>query len=360
MDKYRNQVVAGLLFITVVLIAVVVLTGVDELADRLDNFPLWLFVPILALKALNWSLRYLEWRYFLGVINVRTVWNGNTTAAPSPDEPATIRERDSMILWLSGLAFSISPGKLAEVLKSLILKNMTGTEFSRSAPVIFMERLVDGLAVIILATVSLFFMAGTLDSGDVSIPYVRAVLVGCTLALLAAITLFQIKPLAHWVLDRTQAVPGIRRVHGGLVNLYEASYDLLKFRHLGWTTLLGIGAYFTDCIGFYLIMRGLAVGGSWTLFTQATFILGFSVIVAALSAMPGGAGGRELTIGAMLTGVVGLSKGDAGTATFLISIFQVWVGVLLGLGMIAAFRNTIFPPSLEAEIAAYQAARQPR
>ncbi len=35
-----------------------------------------------------------------------------------------------------------------------------------------------------------------------------------------------------------------------------------------------------------------------------------------------------------------------GTAAFLFSIFQSWAGVLLGLTVIALFRNVLFPPSL--------------
>jgi hypothetical protein len=56
--------------------------------------------------------------------------------------------------------------------------------------------------------------------------------------------------------------------------------------------------------------------------------------------------------------MAGLTKADAGTATFLISVFQLWVGVLLGLIVIALFRHILFPPSLEADIAAYEAAHQ--
>jgi uncharacterized membrane protein YbhN (UPF0104 family) len=107
-----------------------------------------------------------------------------------------------------------------------------------------------------------------------------------------------------------------------------------------------------------VLLRGLGVEGGWTLFGQAAFILGFSVVIASISALPGGAGGRELTIGPLLVSVVGLSKADSGTATFLISLFQMWIGVTVGLIVIAVFRNTLFPPALEEEIAAYDAARR--
>lgn len=357
--RYRNQLLAGLLFISVVLIAVVAVTGADALATRLEDFPFWLLAPVLALKCVNWTLRYLEWRYFLGVIGVRTVRGQRARPAPNPDAPL-IRERDSAVLWLAGLTLAVSPGKLAEVLKALVVKHLTGADFSRTAPVVFMERLVDGLAIVPLTTVAMLAVAGSLDTGNVSLTTVRGVLVGVTIALAAGMVLVQIRPLAGWALDISAGWPGVRRFHGALRNLYESSHDLIKLRHLAPTILLGLGAYLSDCVGFYLLLTGLGLPGSWTLFGQASFILGFSVLVASLSTLPGGAGGRELAIGPMLASIVGLSKTDAGTATFLIGLFQLWAGVLLGLIVIALFRTTLFPPALEGEIAAYQAARQPR
>ncbi len=328
---------------SMMLIAVVAITGAGELAGRLQDFPLWVFVLVFLLKCINWTLRYSEWRYFLSVLGVRTVRGLPERPIPAPGAPMIIRERDSVVLWLAGLSLAVSPGKLGEVLKALVLKHLTGLDFSRGAPVIFLERLTDGLAIIPLTTVAMLVMGDSLDGGDVSLSYVRVVLVGVAIVLTLGMILIQIRPLALGLLDRVKDWPVLRRIHGPLRNLYESSYDLIKLRHLIPTMLLATGAYITDCIGFYLLLRGLGIDGGWTLFGQAVFILGFSVIIASISALPGGAGGRELTIGPMLTGMVGLSKAVAGTATLLISLFQMWVGVLLGLVVIALFRNTLFP-----------------
>jgi len=354
MQRYRNQILAGLLFMSMVLIAVIAITGAGELASQLQDFPLWIFIPVFLLKCVNWALRYIEWRYFLGVIGVRTVRRGPS----SPGDPPTIRERDSVVLWLAGLALSISPGKLAEVLKALVLKNLSGVEFSRAVPVVFLERLVDGLAVIPLTTVAMIAAGSAVGVEGVPLSTVRAVLVGVSLALGAGMVLIQSRALADWALSLVARWPGVRRIHGALRTLYESSYDLIKLRHLVPMTLIGLAAYTTDSLGFTLLLIGLGLEPSWTLFAQATFILSFSVIVAWISTLPGGAGGRELTIGPLLTAIFALSKPDAGTATFLIGLFQLWVGVLLGLVVIAVFRHTLFPPALEEEIAAYEQARQ--
>ncbi len=39
---------------------------------------------------------------------------------------------------------------------------------------------------------------GSLDTGDISLSYVRAVLVGVTVVLIIGMVLIQIKPLAFW------------------------------------------------------------------------------------------------------------------------------------------------------------------
>ncbi len=350
MRKYRRQVVAGLVFIALALIGVVVITGADQLVETLKTFPAWLFLPVLLLKFLNWTLRYFEWRYYLGVIGVKTK---RGPVESSPENPV-VRERDSAVLWLAGMSLSISPGKVAEVLKPVVLKNMTGVEISRTLPVILMERLVDGMAVILLAAGGMFFAADNLKTGDLSAGQVRTVLAITTAAMLLLILIVQYRPLSLWLLEQSKGWPLIRRLYEPLHKLYDSTYELLRLRNLIIPLLLGGGAYFLDSIGFYILLRGLGADGSWTLLAQTTFILGFSVIIAALSAMPGGAGGRELTIGALLSGVAGLSKADEGTATFLITLFQLWVGVLVGLMMIAIFRRILFPPSLEAEIAALE------
>jgi uncharacterized protein (TIRG00374 family) len=356
--EYRHQVLAGLLFIIVVLIAVVAVTGVDALSEKLGDFLVWIFVPVFLLKCVNWALRYCQWRYFLGVLEVRTVRGLGIRPIPSLDKTMIICERDSAVLWLSGLALGISPGKLGELLKALVLKRLTGLDFSRGAPVVFVERLAASIAIIPLTTITLLLTRDTFDTGGVSLSYIRAVLVGVTIVLISGMVLFQNRPLALRVLDRIKHWPGLRQMQGALYNLYTSGYELLKLHHLIPATLLSASGYTCDCIGFFLLLRGLGVEGGWRLLGQASFIMGFSVIVASISTLPGGAGGRELTMGSLLTSVIGLTKTDAGTATFLISLFQVWLGVLMGLVTIAVFRNTLLPPALEDDIAAYQAMQQ--
>ena len=355
MRKYRNQLIVGIIFTSAVAVIVALISNVGELAEKLSDFPLWLLIPIIVMKLVNWTMSYMEWHYFLHVIHVYPVFRGTTQPAIPPDQPATIRVSDSLILWVASLPLALSPGKVAEILKAIILKSMNQTPISRSSPIIIAERLVDGIAVVTLVGISALVASDHIFiSDDVSANYIRGILIGITIIMILLISVIQFRKAAYWLINLLTTIPFFQRYTNEIRAIYDSSYHLAKIRHLLPTTFFGITAYFTDCIGFYIMLIGLGETPSVRLFAQATFILGFSVVISAVSALPGGAGGREVTVGAFLTNVVGMSSAATGAAVLMIGVFQIWFGTLVGIIVGLIFRKRLFPPNLEAEIEAYE------
>ncbi len=354
MQKYRNQIIGSLMFMLAVGIGVIVFFNARDLAKKLGEFPVWLFVPVISLKFVNWVLRYFEWQYFLRVIGVKATLRGETLPA-TETSPATVRIQDSFILWMASLPLALSPGKAAEVVKALVFKNMTGVPATRTVPIIIAERLVDGIAVVLLVMVSALIGGGQLfESESISQGYVQGLIVFAIVFMALVIAIVQVRPLALALIRWVGHLPFIGRFQHSLYVIYDSSYEMARLRHIARTVGFGVGAYFCDCVGFYLMLLGLGENASAALFVQAVFILGFSVVVSALSALPGGAGGRELTIGAMLSGIVAMEKSATGAAVLMIGIFQVWFGVMVGIMLALVFRKRLFPPNLEADIQAYE------
>ena len=52
---------------------------------------------------------------------------------------------------------SITPGKMGELLKSYLVKQVNGTSISKTAPIVFAERATDFLSLTILALVGAYF-----------------------------------------------------------------------------------------------------------------------------------------------------------------------------------------------------------
>src|ERR1051326_8228008 len=144
--------------------------------NALKRFPPVLVVPVVLLTTWNYALRYLRWNYYLRVLGVSGVSNA-----------------ESGLVFLSGFAMGLTPGKSGEVTKSYWLREIAGSDrapLARTAPIVFAERLVDGIAMLLLAT-----------SGLLSFRFGGLALLGVAAAALAALSLLQARSLVHALLD---------------------------------------------------------------------------------------------------------------------------------------------------------------
>jgi uncharacterized protein (TIRG00374 family) len=81
----------------------------------------------------------------------------------------------------------------------------------------------------------------------------------------------------------------------------------------------------------YLILLGLGIEPGVQALSIAVFVLSFSTVVGAVSALPGGLGAAEASIAGMLVLLLGLHPDTSAAATLLIRFATLWFGVSLGL-----------------------------
>jgi uncharacterized membrane protein YbhN (UPF0104 family) len=102
----------------------------NELQSALRAFP-WQWLPlVLGLALINYVVRLLRWHWWLGLVNVQ------------------ISRWDSARVFGVGSLMVMTPGKVGELLKSYMVKNITGTPMSVTAPIIVAERIIDGIAML--------------------------------------------------------------------------------------------------------------------------------------------------------------------------------------------------------------------
>src|SRR5438876_11312380 len=77
----------------------------------LGRFPPLLIVPVVLLTVWNYTLRWLRWNYYLRVLGVHSV-SGLSSA----------------LVFLSGFAMGLTPGKSGELTKSYWLREIAGSE----------------------------------------------------------------------------------------------------------------------------------------------------------------------------------------------------------------------------------------
>ncbi len=121
------------------------------------------------------------------------------------------------------------------------------------------------------------------------------------------------------------------RFASSLLNFYESTFILFRPRATLIAVSLGTIAWLGEGIAMYLVLLGLGVPAGLNTAAIAVFVLSFSTIVGAVSALPGGLGAAEVSIAGMLTLLLQLPTSTATAATLIIRFAPLWFGVSLGL-----------------------------
>jgi uncharacterized protein (TIRG00374 family) len=282
------------------------------------RFPPVLIAPVILLTIWNYALRWLRWNYYLRVLGV----HGLSSTA-------------SALVFLSGFAMGLTPGKSGELTKSYWLREIAGPDLAplaRTAPIVFAERLVDGIAMLLLAS-----------SGLISFQFGAVALLGVAALAILAVAVIQARPLVHAVLDFLRAKPRTSRAAEILETVYDSARELLTWPRLALAVGVGVISWGGECLALYIILLGLGAAPSLELVNQATFALAAGSLVGSASLLPGGIGAAEGTVAAVLDLVARQPRDVAAAATLLIRVCTLWFGVALGaLSLLALARRVRF------------------
>ncbi|NJK79358.1 MAG: flippase-like domain-containing protein [Chloroflexaceae bacterium] len=289
----------------VVVIVLSLLSDVQAVGTSLSNFQ-WMILPlVLGFTVLNYALRWLKWEYYLRRLKLG---QGVSTA-------------DSALLFTAGLVMSVTPGKIGEVFKAYLLRRINGTPVTASAPIVLVERLTDGFAMLFLMALGLTLY-----------PPAWLFFIVLVVVSVAGIVVLQYRPLCERVLAWiSTSLPFGEKVGPKLVTIYASTTQLLDWRVLLVSTLISIVSWGFECLAFYYVLTGLGVEGTLLLLQQATFIFAASTLFGLVSFLPGGLGTSEASSAGLLIVLVGVTGSVATAATIIIRFCTLWFGVLLGM-----------------------------
>ena len=303
------------------LLAVAVISGltafgdIRQLGDAFRQFTWWLALPILVLVLANYALRFLRWEGYLRLLAV--------PAVPRPT---------SLLIFIAGFGMALTPGKVGEVIKCLYLRRLTGVAVGRTGAIIAVERITDGLAMLVLASIGL-----------TQFTYGRPLLASAAIGALVVVLLLRRPHFLSSLLARGAHLPLVGRTVEHAVSFVHASHRLLAPRPLTGAVALGAVAWAGECVAFFLVLVGLGLDPSWHLLLVATFVLAVSSVIGGISMLPGGLGVSDASIAAMLVVLlpVSIDRGTAVAATLLIRFATLWFSVLIGVGASAILQRRL-------------------
>lgn len=318
MDRRRLgiQFLWSLLLALIVYMALILYGDWRQLTTRIADFPLSWLPPILASTIANFAIRLFKWHWYLRLI----------------DTPVTLGQ-SARIFGISFLMM-MTPGKVGEFLRAVMVRNVSGAPFSVVAPVVLAERMTDGLAMILLASLGLL----AIDDSAIRLAALSALIgiVGISVAI-------QIRPLAFWGLALARRLPLLNRFTDKLAAFYESSYHILQPKYFISSVFIGILSWGCQGLGFYLVMLGFGVTPGFHSMLTSVSIFNISTVVGAVVATPGGLGGVESSLAALSIQLLELSRSAATAAALVIRFATLWFGVAIGLISLALWPHLLTP-----------------
>lgn len=253
----------------------------------------------LALSLVNYLVRFVRWQKYLSILGHQVYW------------PESLR------IYIAGFGLTILPGKAGEAIRSVFLKNHN-VSYPESLAVFFSDQLSNLISIMLLVSVGLW----AYPQAQPVIIVMGGIILGILLFLQQTKWLQALEAIAQRKLPAKPA-----RLITSSVEIVLHSKRCFSLPMLLYGIAMGLVAWGAEGVAFYYIMHVL--GSDMTLQT-ALFIYAFSMLVGAISFLPGGLGGTEATMVALLI-LNNVAQPQAVAATVLIRLATLWFAVALGV-----------------------------
>lgn len=306
LKKLKQRVLLSIVLAGVIYLAFTVYANFEQVLNAFGLFN-WLLLPLLLLLSfLNYFARFLKWDFYLSIIRVE------------------IKKFDSLSTFMSGLIMSVTPAKLGEVLKSVLVKEITAAPISKTAPIILAERITDFLSLLIIAI-----------TGAYIFDYGGKVTIIVAIFFIVLILIISNKKMAMPIINFAERISFIKKYIHNIHSAYESSYQLLKPKPLVQMTVLSLVAWGFECLGYYIVLTNfnLDFGFLWAFFSYS-----FSTIIGAISMLPGGLGLTEGSLTFLLVQKQ-VATDIAVATTFIIRVVTLWFAVLVGIVSLTIYQK---------------------
>ncbi len=300
--KYRKKIIFSVVLGAAVFLGLSIYANFSELIEAFGIYNWLMFPLVLFLSLCNYLMRFFRWEFYTKTLDIK------------------IERKLSFMIFLSSFIMSITPGKIGEVFKSYLLKEQDGTPVSKSAPIVFAERITDFLSLVLLS------LAGALMLG-----YGTGLIIGFGIFFVILVVAISNKRFSYAVIGFLEKLRFVRRLSVKIHTAYDSIYQMVRFKELVVTIILSIFAWSFECFSFYLVINGFGADNTAHIdIFIATFIYGFATLAGAATMLPGGLGATDASITGLLV-VLTLPKNIAVASTLIIRAATLWFAVIVGV-----------------------------
>ena len=296
--KFKKSLLLGILGIIAIYAIILIVFDINIISEKIGDFDSQYLPIIISLIPLTWGVLFLRWNLLL------------------KNSDIDIPLKDNFMIFISGFALGVTPGKVGELIKSQLLKNKFNIPRTKTAPLVIVERFYDFFAI---AVISLF---GILVF-EYSIYIFGILIIGITIFLIVTSS----EKIFLKFLNKIEKIKFLKNFSNELPKSFNVIQKSTRGKIFPLSITLSVIFWFLDSIIAYLTL--LSFGIDIIDYFVLMSIYTSSIILGVISFLPLGIGVVEGSLVGFLS-LNGIEFHLATAIVVFIRFFTRWIGVMAG------------------------------
>ena len=296
--KIINKIIIIVIAVVGLYATFLIASDINTIADKISSFKIEFLPIIIILVTCSWFVLFTRWHLLL------------------MNSKIFIPKKNSFIIYLSGIALTIIPGKVGELVKSQLLKTKFGIPRSKTVPIVILEQFYTLIGLIVIS----FFGIWYFELGTYVIGFFTAVLV-FSFILISSKRIF----------NKLMVILEKRKITSKFVEPLSLSYDTVRKSIRGPIVFYAIALtsifWLLEAVTVYFVLLSFGVDGIEFLMVIPTYAT--SIMLGFLSFLPMGLGVVEGSLASFFS-IQGIEVSLSLTLVIIIRLFTRWYGVAAG------------------------------
>ena len=296
--KFKKSLLIGILGSIAIYAVILIAFDVNIISEKINDFDFQYLPIIIPLIPLTWGVLFLRWNLLLKNSDI--------------DVPL----KDNFMIFISGFALGVTPGKVGELIKSQLLKNKFNISRSKTAPLVIVERFYDFFAIAIISLFGILVF-------EYSIYIFGVLVIGISIFLIVTSS----EKIFLKFLNKIEKIKFLKSFSNELPKSFNVIQKSTRGKIFPLSIILSVIFWFLDSMIAYLTL--LSFGIDIIDYFVLMSIYTSSIILGVISFLPLGIGVVEGSLVGFLS-INGIEFHLATAVVVFIRFFTRWIGVMAG------------------------------
>ncbi len=296
--KIFNKIIIIIIAVVGFYAAFLIASDINTISDKISSFKIEFLPIIISLVTCGWFVLFTRWHLLL------------------KNSKISIPKKDSFIIYMSGIALSIIPGRVGELIKSQLLKTKFGIPRTKTVPIVILEQLYTLIGLVAVSFFGIWFF----ELGTYVIGFFTAVLAFAFILISSKKIFFKMIAVLEKIKFASKFVEPL-----------SSSYDTIKKSTrrpiVFYATALTVIFWLLEAMSVYFVLLSFGIDHMEFLMVIPTYAT--SLMLGFLSFLPMGLGVVEGSLASFFS-LQGVEVSLSLTLVVVIRLFTRWYSVAVG------------------------------